>query len=220
MPLNKETSSLLKRFPPSVRPHRAILPLNAKVSPIPLQREGEKEKGEAKEKAGRGEAVTDTLASPSERLGQCNESPQQQPTELSLMRACVCRAQRRACARQPPPAFHQAPFCFCLNRIKGCSEMRGEAICPASFPPPRKPCQRQPLVTGGLPAHQRGPGGGWGPGGSHSALMGTGMLLQAALPPVHPQPSGPEPAPAAGRAEPCRDTGKRRAGAVVPQAHN
>lgn len=136
LPLNKETSSLLKRFPPSVRPHRAILPLNAKVSPIPRQREGEKYKGEAKEKAGRGGAVTDTLASPSERLAQCNESLQQQPTELSLMRACVCRAQRRACARQPPPAFHQAPFCFCLNRIKGCPEMRGEAICPASFPPP------------------------------------------------------------------------------------
>lgn len=52
LPLNKETSSLLKLFPPSVRPHRAILPLNAKVSPIPLQREGGKEREQRKKRHG------------------------------------------------------------------------------------------------------------------------------------------------------------------------
>lgn len=52
LPLNKETSTLLKRFPPSLRPHRAILLLNAKVSPIPLRREGGKEREKQKKRRG------------------------------------------------------------------------------------------------------------------------------------------------------------------------
>lgn len=121
LPLNKETSSLLKRFPPSVRPHRAILPLNAKVSPIPLKREGGKEREQQKKRrgeAGEGHTVTGTLAFPGKRLNRCTESAQQQPTELSLMRACMCKTEKRACARQSP-CFPASPLLFLFKSTQG-----------------------------------------------------------------------------------------------------
>lgn len=82
---------------------------------------GRERKRTAKEKAwgGRGgHTVTDTLAFPSERLSQRNESAQQRPTELSLMRACVCKTQKRACARQSP-RFPPSPLLFLFKSNQG-----------------------------------------------------------------------------------------------------